>query len=116
MADNVAAAREDRDIFRLSHTMDEATIQTIADRLEFRSTDAGYVALSQAYFARLPLTSARRILALGCGTGVEVRALKRATGTAAEIVGVDQSPELIATARECTAAESPGARRATWDR
>jgi len=105
MAVDATSAREDRDIYRLSHAMDEATLQVIADRLEFRATDPGYVALSQAYFARLPLASARRILALGCGTGVEVRALKRATGTAATIVGIDHSPHLIAAARQRTAAE-----------
>ncbi len=108
MAADAAPAREDRDIFRLSHAMDAATLQVIADRLEFRATDAGYVALSQAYFARLPLASARRILALGCGTGVEVRALKRVTGTAATIVGIDQSPHLIAAAQQRTAAEGLG--------
>ena len=38
-------------------SMDETVLRTVADRLEFRATDADYVALSQAYFER-PLGSA----------------------------------------------------------
>jgi hypothetical protein len=45
--------------------MDTNVLDTIAARLEFRGTDDGYARLSQAYFRRLPLDHARRILALG---------------------------------------------------
>ena len=74
-----STARDDQDIFRLTQSMDVAVLETIAARLEFRGKDEGYARLSQAYFPRLPLHNARRILALGCGTGVEVRALRRLT-------------------------------------
>ena len=70
-------ARDDRDIFRLAPSMDATVLETIAARLEFRGTDEGYARRSQAYLPRLPLAHARRILALGCGTGIEVRALRR---------------------------------------
>jgi ubiquinone/menaquinone biosynthesis C-methylase UbiE len=94
--------RDDRDIFRLAPSMDAAVLETIAARLEFRGTDEGYARRSQAYFARLPLPDARRILALGCGTGVEVRALRRLTRPEVAIVGVDHSPALIDAARRHT--------------
>jgi ubiquinone/menaquinone biosynthesis C-methylase UbiE len=97
-----STAREDRDIFRLAPSMDPVVLETIAARLEFRGTDEGYARRSQAYFARLPLADARRILALGCGTGVEVRALKRLTRPEVAIVGVDHSPALIDAARRHT--------------
>ena len=97
--------RDDRDIFRLAPSMDAAVLETIAARLEFRGTDDGYARLSQAYFPRLPLADARRILALGCGTGIEVRALRRLTGPDTDIVGVDHSPALIDAARRLTAEE-----------
>ncbi len=97
--------RDDRDIFRLAPTLDAEVLRTIAARLEFRGTDDGYARLSQAYFSRLPLGDARRILALGCGTGIEVRALARLTGPATAIVGVDHSAALIDTARRLTDAE-----------
>ena len=98
-------ARDDRDIFRLAPSMDAEVLQTIAARLEFRGTDDGYARLSQAYFTRLPLTDAQRILALGCGTGIEVRALKRLTGPTTAIIGIDHSAALIDTARRLTADE-----------
>jgi len=98
-------ARTDRDIYRLAPTIDAAVLETIADRLEFRGTDDGYARLSQSYFARLPLDRARRILALGCGTGIEVRALRRLTGSDTAIVGVDHSPTLIDVARRLLADE-----------
>jgi SAM-dependent methyltransferase len=105
VTDAGSAAREDHDIFRLALSMDPTVLETIAARLEFRGTDEGYARRSQAYFERLPLAGARRILALGCGTGIEVRALKRLTRPDTAIVGVDHSPTLIETARRLTAEE-----------
>lgn len=97
--------RADRDIFRLTPELDATTLQLIAQRLEFRATDPGYVQLSQAYFDRLALDSAAHVLALGCGTGVEARALARRTGSATAIVGVDHSPALIEVAERLTREE-----------
>jgi SAM-dependent methyltransferase len=104
-ATTATPARDDRDIFRLAPTMDAAVLETIVARLEARGTDSGYASLSQAYLPLLPLGGAGRILALGCGTGVEVRALRRLTGPDTAIVGVDHSPTLVETARRLTAEE-----------
>ena len=98
-------ARDDRDIFRLAPSMDATVLETIAARLEFRGTDEGYARRSQAYLPRLPLAHARRILALGCGTGIEVRALRRLTRPDTAIIGVDHSPALIDAARRLTTDE-----------
>ncbi len=92
-------------MFRLAPSMDEAVLRTVADRLEFRATDAGYVAMSQAYFERLPLSPPCRVLALGCGTGVEVRALRRSVDPAVALVGIDHSGALVERARQQTADE-----------
>jgi ubiquinone/menaquinone biosynthesis C-methylase UbiE len=104
-ATNAHPARDDRDIYRLAPTMDENVLKTIAARLEFRGTDEGYAQLSQAHFPSLPLPEARRILALGCGTGIEVRALRRLTGPDTAIVGVDHSQALLDVARRLTTDE-----------
>jgi ubiquinone/menaquinone biosynthesis C-methylase UbiE len=98
-------ARDDRDIFRLAPSMDATVLETIAARLEFRGTDEGYARRSQAYLPRLPLAHARRILALGCGTGIEVRALRRLTRPDTAIIGLDHSPALIDAARRLTTQE-----------
>jgi ubiquinone/menaquinone biosynthesis C-methylase UbiE len=100
-----AGVRDDRDIFRLAPSMDAEVLETIAARLEFRGTDDGYAQVSQAYFTRLPLSDARRVLALGCGTGIEVRALTRLTGPETSIIGVDHSTTLIVAARRLTTDE-----------
>jgi ubiquinone/menaquinone biosynthesis C-methylase UbiE len=97
--------REDRDVFRLLPRVDSAVLETIAARLEFRGTDDVYARLSQAHFPRLLVPSVQRILALGCGTGVEVRALRGLTGPDTAIVGVDHSPALLDIARRLTADE-----------
>ena len=106
--------RDDRDIFRLAPSMDAEVLETIAARLEFRGSDDGYAGLSQAYFTRLPLTDAQRILALGCGTGIEVRALRRLSGPTTSIIGIDHSAALIETARRLTAEEGL-AERVSYD-
>jgi ubiquinone/menaquinone biosynthesis C-methylase UbiE len=101
----MTVTRDDHDIYRLAPRMDAAVLETIAARLEFRGTDDGYARRSQAYLPRLPLAHARRILALGCGTGIEVRALRRLTRPDTAIIGIDHSPALIDAARRLTTDE-----------
>ena len=101
----VTSPRADRDVFRLAPSMDEGVLRTVAERLEFRATDPGYVELSQAYFNRLPLSPPCRVLAIGCGTGVEVRALRRRFAPDVALFGVDHSEALLDRARQLTAAE-----------
>jgi SAM-dependent methyltransferase len=100
-----STVRADRDVYRLAPSMEASALEMMAARLEFRATDERYVRLSQAYFTRLPLASAKRVLAVGCGTGVEVRALKRLVAADAALVGIDHSPTLVGTARKLTASE-----------
>ena len=92
-------------MFRLAPTMDDGVLETVAARLEFRATDPGYITLSQAYFDRLPLSPPCRVLALGCGTGVEVRALKRRVSPGVALVGIDHSQALVERARKKTTDE-----------
>ncbi len=94
-----------RDVFRFINDLDDETVARISARLEFRATDPGYVAFREAYFAKLPLATARRVVALGCGTGVEVRALRRRPEFRGEVLGVDHSSKLIDEARRRTAEE-----------
>ena len=73
--------------------------QRIIDRLEFRGHDPVFVAMRENYLDRMDLGSAKRILDLGCGTGVVTRAIAQRSDIAAEIVGVDLSDVLIAAAK-----------------
>lgn len=47
-----------RDVFRIINDLDDAAVERITARLEFRATDPGYIALREAYVAKLPLASA----------------------------------------------------------
>jgi ubiquinone/menaquinone biosynthesis C-methylase UbiE len=94
-----------RDVFRYINELDESTVRALGDRLEFRGTDATFSAMREAYFDRLPLGGARLALAVGCGTGVEMRALARRAEFAGRVLGVDQSPALVETGRRIAAEE-----------
>ena len=88
-----------RDVFRFVNDLDEGTVQALIDRLEFRGTDPTFTRLRDGYLAKLPLAAARRLLVVGCGSGVVPRALARRSEVTGEIVGVDQSPAMIEAAR-----------------
>lgn len=94
-----------RDAFRYINELDEPTVRALGERLEFRGTDATFIAMREAYFDRLPLGAARLVLAVGCGTGVEMRALARRTEFAGRVLGVDQSTALLETGRRLAAEE-----------
>lgn len=97
--------RKDTDIYRLSSSVDESTRVAMASRLEFRATDPGYMQIANWYFDKLQLSPGQQVISIGCGTGVEVRALGRLTRGSVDILGVDQSQALIEFARNKTAAE-----------
>jgi ubiquinone/menaquinone biosynthesis C-methylase UbiE len=94
-----------RDVYRFINEMDEAVVRAVGDRLEFRGGDASFTAMREAYFDRLPLVSARLVLAIGCGTGVEMRALARRAEFGGRVIGVDQSPALVEHGRRLASQE-----------
>lgn len=68
--------------------------------------------------ARVPLEVPRRVVDLGCGTGELTRLLSE-RWPAAEVTGVDRSPDMLARARSAAAGEASGIRwieadAATW--
>src|SRR5262245_49491614 len=84
-----------RDVYRYINELDETTVRAVVDRLEFRGGDARFTAMREAYFDRLPLASAGLVLAVGCGTGVEMLALVRRAEFDGRVIGVDLSPTLV---------------------
>lgn len=94
-----------RDVFRYINDQDEAALRAIGDRLEFRGTDATFVGMREAYFELLELPAGARVAVLGCGTGVEARALARRLGPGGRVLGIDLSPALIERARALAAQE-----------
>ena len=93
-----------RAVHRMSHELDDAAIQNLITRMEFRGKDPHFTKLRDAYLDKLPQGSIAHLLDLGCGTGVVARAVALRAGLAGRVSGVDQSPALIEAAR-CLAAE-----------
>jgi len=93
------------DIFQSISDLPAEAIQKIVDRLEFRGRDPVFVKLRDAYLDKMDLASCKRILDLGCGTGVVARALAGRKDFDGEIIGVDFSDALIDAAKHLSAEE-----------
>ena len=93
------------DVFQRTGDLEPAMLAALADRLEFRGTDATFSRMRDAYFDRLPLVAAEAVLDIGCGTGAEARALLRRPDFAGRLLAVDQSPGLIEAAARLAAEE-----------
>jgi SAM-dependent methyltransferase len=100
----------DRDIYRVINELDPATVEALGERLEFRGSDATFNQMRETYFDQLPLVTAETVLDLGCGTGVEVRALLKREAFGGHVVAIDHSPALIETARRLAEEEQFGER------
>jgi SAM-dependent methyltransferase len=94
-----------RDVFRSINDLDEATVETLAARLEFRGKDPTFTRWREAYLDRLALAPGARVLDLGCGTGVVARGIAARPGFTGQVVGLDQSPRLIEAARRLASEE-----------
>jgi SAM-dependent methyltransferase len=94
-----------RDVYEFINEQDEATVQSLVNRLEFRGRDATFSQYRDAYLDRMGLPEAAAVLDVGCGTGVLARALARRPGFAGPISAVDQSPGLIDSARRLATEE-----------
>jgi ubiquinone/menaquinone biosynthesis C-methylase UbiE len=94
-----------RDAYCFINDLDASTIEGLIARLEFRGKDPTFIQMRDAYLAQLALSPTAHILELGCGTGVVLRALARRTNFSGRLVGVDQSPALIAAACRLAAEE-----------
>jgi SAM-dependent methyltransferase len=94
-----------RDAYCFINDLDVSTVEGLIARLEFRGKDPTFTQMRDAYLAQLAFPLTAHILELGCGTGVVLRALAQRTDFSGRLVGVDQSPLLIAAARRLAAVE-----------
>ncbi|MGH1572925.1 class I SAM-dependent methyltransferase [Methylobacterium sp. P31] len=71
--------------------------------------DAVFAPLTEALFARAPLSAGDRVLDIGCGSGATTLEAARRVGPGGTVTGADISAPLLAVARRRVAAEAPGA-------
>jgi len=86
------------DVYRVTDTLDEATLEALAQRLEARGKHPRFIEMMQQYLDAMEIDSAASVLDLGCGTGVASRAIARRKGFAGRVIGIDRSPHLSAAA------------------
>src|SRR6266849_3213011 len=94
-----------RDAYCFINDLDPSTVEGLIARLEFRGKDPTFTRMRDAYLAQLALPPTAHILELGCGTGVVLRALAQRRDFSGRLIGVDQSPVLIAAASRLAAEE-----------
>jgi ubiquinone/menaquinone biosynthesis C-methylase UbiE len=101
------------DVYGLTHQLDLSTVDAIAARLEARRDSPDYMRLLHAYLDEVDLAAARDVLALGAGTGVEVRELARRPDFSGGITALEISERLVEIGRR-RAEEDGLAGRIVW--
>lgn len=94
-----------RDPHRFVNQLDDAMLERLVARLESRGKDQVFTRLFERYASRLDLPAGSETLEIGSGTGVIARSLARRADMAGHVVGLDQSPAFVATARDLANAE-----------
>ena len=93
------------DPFSATDKLDDALLQVIVTRLETRAKNPFFAKMLQEYLDAMGIDGARRVLDLGCGTGVATRAVAKRYGFSGQVLGVDLSPMLVAAAGRIAAEE-----------
>lgn len=93
------------DVYSRIHELDPATVDAIAARLEARAASPRYMRMLHDYLAEAAVEDVESALALGAGTGVEVRALAGREGFAGRVTALEISERLAAAGRDRAAAE-----------
>jgi len=96
------------DIYLNINQVPEQMLEKLIQRLEFRDTDPTFSGWINAYLAKLPLDSAKRVLDVGCGTGVVTRRIATRPEFCGEVIGADHGANLIEAAKDLARRKAPG--------
>src|SRR5262249_26689243 len=83
------------DVYGRTHELDTKSLDSIATRLEARRDSTRYMGMLREYLDAIDLTGAQRVLALGCGTGAEVREVLRRSNFQGRVTAIDISADLV---------------------
>jgi len=92
-----------RDLYTRLNDLDEATVRSIAEILELRGRHPQQAAIRETYLDALGDLTGRRVLEVGCGTGVVARDLAARVGPSGHVTGVDPTRVLIDVAERLRA-------------
>lgn len=87
------------DVYRITDTLDETSLEVMATRLEARGRHPRFAGMLEEYLDQMRLQDAARVLDVGCGTGVASRAVARRPGFRGRVTGIDRSAYLVEVAR-----------------
>jgi ubiquinone/menaquinone biosynthesis C-methylase UbiE len=93
------------DPYAMTDRLDDALIQVVVTRLEARGKHPLFAKMLQDYLDAMRIDMAKRVLDIGCGTGVAARAIARRRGFSGRVTGLDLSASLAVTARRLSAEE-----------
>jgi ubiquinone/menaquinone biosynthesis C-methylase UbiE len=94
------------DPYRVTDTLDDAVLASIATRLEVRGQHPVFVRMLDEYLDAMGIDNAGHVIDLGCGTGVASRRIAHRSEFSGHVTGVDRSPFLIAAATRLTGDEN----------
>lgn len=86
------------DVYHITDKLDDALLDVIVTRLEARGRHASFQRMLKDYVDAMDIDTAQTVLDMGCGTGVAARQIAAREGFAGSVLGVDQSPYLVAAA------------------
>lgn len=90
------------DVYRVTAELDDPTLDVMIARLETRGRQPRFARMMHEYLDAMNIAGASRVLDLGCGSGVVLRAIAQRAGFAGKVLGIDLSPYLIAAAGRFT--------------
>ena len=96
------------DVYRVTHQLDNATLDALIGRLEARGKHPRFMQMMSEYLERMGIDSCATVLDIGCGTGVAARAIARRPGFSGRIIGIDRSPYLVSRGRRFAEEEGVG--------
>ena len=78
-----------RDLYSRTEELDAQTLRGIAEVLELRGRHPQQQAIRAAYLDLVPAWAGRRVLEIGCGTGVVSREIARRVGPTGSVIALD---------------------------
>ncbi len=88
-------------------SMEEELRAQVVEMLEGRGADAGQRELRAHFYELTAIAPGRRVLEVGCGTGVDTRAMAGLVAPGGSVLGIDPSETLLVEARRRTPPSLP---------
>ncbi len=93
------------DVYGITDTLDDSTLQVLVDRLEARAKHVKFAAMLSEYLEMMRVDAAQHVLDVGCGAGVVARTLARCHRFRGKVTAIDLSEYLVRAGQRLAQAE-----------